>query len=400
MKKNIICYKFYSVFSNFMFQKGLFIIFLTTSAGLSNFKIGILQATLFLTNLLTEVPAGIFGDKYGRKISVLTGLSIQAVAAAGYLVFNNFYCILLLFILEGLGMSFVSGSDESLLYDDLKLNKQEDKFLNIISKARSYGYYALAAATFLGGVLQKLSWNLVYGCTSLGFIMAFLVFSLITENKNTHNDKAKVDEKPVALNKVVVNYLKTKEGTITLKFMIIISLFEASFMSYFMFSQKFFQLNGFSNTVIALIFTIARLLSGLGFVIVPIVSKKLSHKNANISIMIITGVLLMLNYFDFKYYYVISFLVVIILPYTLSALNSNFIHERIPSNIRASMISFNSMISSTILCTLYLVLGGLLDLLQPNLVISIIACFSFFSCIFFIKTTKNTQLHIDKDIAS
>lgn len=72
-------------------------------------QIGILGATMSLTHMLSEVPAGIFADKIGRKQSLLIHSFLGALTMFLYWVGNTFWIFLLASVAYGIAGAFLSG---------------------------------------------------------------------------------------------------------------------------------------------------------------------------------------------------------------------------------------------------------------------------------------------------
>ena len=114
MHKNLRLFYIYTFLSNLIFDRGIFILFLSYK-NFDNFEIGILQVSLFWANVISELPTGIFSDRWGRKFSIIIGLFLLAGSAGGHIAFNNFSSFFILFIMQGLAFAFISGSDSALL---------------------------------------------------------------------------------------------------------------------------------------------------------------------------------------------------------------------------------------------------------------------------------------------
>ncbi len=97
------------------------------SRGLSYFQIFFLYATITVATFIFEVPTGIIGDKYGRKTSIILGIFGWILFGVGFFFANSFGFFIVLFILLGINLTFISGSDEALIYDSLKQDKKETK---------------------------------------------------------------------------------------------------------------------------------------------------------------------------------------------------------------------------------------------------------------------------------
>lgn len=396
MKSLVFKYNSYYFLSNLVFQKGIFMLFLTTQRGIDNAEIAILQLSLLVGMFLSEVPTGILGDRFGRKFSVVTGLILLTSSSLGFIVFENFWVLAILFFLEGLGMSFISGSDQSLLYDNLKQMNEEDQFLKTMSTSLGLSYISLAIASVIGGLIQEVSWNLVYGLSSIAILGSILFFVSIKELSFNQSESIDLLTKKVITQKKSIidetaEYFKSYEGRKILQVFILLGAFEATCMAYFMFSQQFFHMLGLNVFVISLVFMAGRLLSGFSYFIAPKLAKKFSSRKVIISTMLGTSLFLVLNVFDFSFYYYVSFAAIVILPYISNVLNVNFIHSKIPSLTRASIMSVGSMIGSVSLGLAYLIIGFLLDATTLNITTTAIGIINLATALLYVIKTKSME---------
>ncbi len=111
--------------------------------------------------LLSEIPSGIFADRYGRKkcliwadFLITSGLFLLAVS-------QNFWHIVLGQAFCGVGIAFVSGAKDALIFDGLKELGQQKTFTKVLSK--------LNTITFALSIL---------GCLMSGFLADFISLRL------------------------------------------------------------------------------------------------------------------------------------------------------------------------------------------------------------------------------
>ncbi len=94
------------------------------SLGLSMRQVFEVQAIFGLAVMFAEIPTGYLGDMWGRKKILLLGSFINAIGFT-WLPFAQGYSGIVLFeVIVGVGMSFVSGSDISLLYETVSKPQQ------------------------------------------------------------------------------------------------------------------------------------------------------------------------------------------------------------------------------------------------------------------------------------
>ena len=86
-------------------------------------QVGILDGVAFAIGLIAEVPSGVLADKFGRDKMVRLG---QFLAGSG-LIIQAFGHGLAQFMLGQatmmIGVSFVSGADEALFFDQIKFKQ-------------------------------------------------------------------------------------------------------------------------------------------------------------------------------------------------------------------------------------------------------------------------------------
>jgi len=143
--------------------------FFTDIAGIDMVKIMTLQSTYQLTTMFMEVPTGALGDKYGRKISVILGNLFYAFGAFLYSLIPGFSTLLIAEFLMGIGTAFVSGAFSALVYDTFKEYKKEKeyfKYLTVSGKINSFGF-------LIASLLAT-----VFALFSSGNVLAFSVFGM------------------------------------------------------------------------------------------------------------------------------------------------------------------------------------------------------------------------------
>jgi len=140
--------------------------------GLTVQQIMFVQAAYSLSVAFFELPSGYFSDKLGRRLTLILGMLLTI---AGYLVIGvayDFWWFVAAEITMGLGGSFISGTDSALLYDSLIQLKRQDKYLKLEGRMYSVSTFSEAVAAIFGGWLAA-----EFGMRST--IYAFLCFLFI-----------------------------------------------------------------------------------------------------------------------------------------------------------------------------------------------------------------------------
>lgn len=148
-KKIVILYMFFVFLSNFSMLEQFLSAFLV-SLKINITIISILFFIYQFSKFIFEIPTGFISDRFGRKKSALIGFSILIISYFLLLKedINLFY---LSFFLKGLGLTFISGSVESMYIESIN----SDNLLKYNTIERFVFYSSLALSALIGGFLIK-----------------------------------------------------------------------------------------------------------------------------------------------------------------------------------------------------------------------------------------------------
>jgi MFS family permease len=159
--KNIQAIYVYLVLGNTLaasFIWGINTIFLL-DAGLSNFQAFAANALFTAGQVVFEVPTGIVADIWGRRMSYLLGTITLAAATVLYLlmwkIHGPFWGWAISSVLLGLGFTFFSGALEAWLVDALRATGFQGSLDGVFAKGQIAGGAAMLAGSVLGGVVAQ-----------------------------------------------------------------------------------------------------------------------------------------------------------------------------------------------------------------------------------------------------
>lgn len=176
--KNITLYLIYQfIFGLYPIIPIMSLFFLAKN--LSFGDIGILFAVFSLTGFLFEIPTGYFGDKYGRKYSVMLGLVILAITAYIWTLLNVVFVFAIFAGVWMLGFAFISGSFEGYIYDYLKSKNKEELYDKLLAKSGTILYAAGAIGSIIGAYLFSFNINFPYYLLSFLFVLCLIVTSFM-----------------------------------------------------------------------------------------------------------------------------------------------------------------------------------------------------------------------------
>jgi len=142
-------------------------------AGLSNAEAFAANAFFTAGMVVFEVPTGVVADTWGRRISYLLGAATLLISTLLYLYMWRTHAPLwgwaVSSILLGLGFTFFSGATEAWLVDALTFAGINDKLESVLARGQVVGGAAMLGGSLAGGFIAQ--------ATSLG--MPYVVRSVV-----------------------------------------------------------------------------------------------------------------------------------------------------------------------------------------------------------------------------
>ena len=130
-------------------------------AGLSNAEAFAANAFFSVGMVIFEVPTGVVADTRGRRFSFLLGAATLLLSTLLYLYMWNvsapFWAWAIASALLGLGFTFFSGATEAWLVDALTATGYTKDLETIFGRAQMVGGGAMLVGTVLGGVIAQLT---------------------------------------------------------------------------------------------------------------------------------------------------------------------------------------------------------------------------------------------------
>lgn len=128
--------------------------------GLSDPQIFQIQSIYYLAFILFEIPTGHLADRFGYKSCLVSGAAFLSLANLLPLLSANFIGMLAHFLLIAASRALISGAASALLFESLKKINCQDHYKEIEGSARSYSLVAK-----------------VIGWTGVGYLMSWSLFS-------------------------------------------------------------------------------------------------------------------------------------------------------------------------------------------------------------------------------
>ena len=127
------------------------IYFLDRGISLTGFMI--LMATLNLSSIASELPTGLFADRFSRKWSIFVGALIGSVGVILLILATSYIVFMVGFVVVGVGAAFASGADIALFYDSIKGAGLEGRFQHFLARALAIENISMVGGTLITGAI-------------------------------------------------------------------------------------------------------------------------------------------------------------------------------------------------------------------------------------------------------
>lgn len=334
------------------------VLFYRNEIGMTQGQVIIVQVYFTTIVLLTEIPSGYFADKFGYKTSIVISHILYFLAILTYCFAQEFWHILAVETLLGLGLVFKSGADSALMYDTHVDLQKTDQYHKVEGKNQAAFSIAEGLASIIGGLIAT-----YLTLRAPLYFQAIVAFIGIPIALTLTEPKRHVFEDPTA------NWQNIKSAAkfalvqnANLRWVILIKMvldFGGFFMIWFI--QPYWEMAGVPLSLFGILWALLQ----FNIAFWAILSHKLKEENlakvllASIAIQCIAYIFLSLS---------IS-IIGILMIFTFGAIRGlikpiyiNYINHRTMSHMRATVLSVESMVSSLGFATLAPFIGYSADL--------------------------------------
>ena len=324
--------------------------------GLSLLQIGLLESIFHGTSLLCEIPSGMLADRFSYKTNLYLA-RLASIVSSILILFGqgSFWIYAIAMMVNALSYNFDSGTSTAFLYDSAVEAGQKDRYLQISSFLSGVAEVTRTLGTVVAGffIHGALAWTYLI---AIGF--SFLSIILIYFMKEP---MAKRGRNEVLTFKTIVLQVRKEwqEKPVLFYWMMTYQLVGTLMcMFYFYYQQKISDLVGWQVSLVMLIG------SGLNLIAVYVASqigKKWNSNRVFPTLVALTGLALLLVFSGTPF----AFLLVYLLTNTLYAVYQpiyfNDLQGYLPSSVRATMLSINSMLFSLSMIVIFPLIGWLID---------------------------------------
>jgi len=348
----------YTFFFNLNLTRGIWMIYLA-GRGFSLLQLGIFEGVFHITSFLMEVPTGATADIWGRKASRLWGRVLFFASLFIMLFSRSFFIQLSGFVLCATGYNLESGAGEAFVYDSMLLSGRHEDYKATAGKQNLVMQSAFIAAYILGGYLAVRSYYAVYVFSIIFTVLSFITALFFIEPVISTEKKDKSFSFSNIKNSM---YRQTGESILVIKkqpriaFLIIFSELIFTFItSLFFYLQNYWKGNGVSEFSIGITFAVSALAAGLTAYKASVIEKIIGEKG--VLLLMPTALLVCLWGISSTPYKAQFYVLTGVIDGILAVAVSDYINRLIPSENRATVLSFQSMAFSFFMIIFFPLIG-------------------------------------------
>jgi MFS family permease len=150
---------------------------LFTDSGLSVAQVSSLFVIWSVTGFVLEVPSGAWADTIDRRRLLVLAALVHALGFASWVLWPTYPGFALGFVLWGVAGSLMSGTFESLLYDELDAHGEAHRYARITGWSHAAAMTANLVASVSAAPLMRLGGYDVVGWASVGVCLVELLLA-------------------------------------------------------------------------------------------------------------------------------------------------------------------------------------------------------------------------------
>ncbi|MCK3654720.1 MFS transporter [Pasteurellaceae bacterium Macca] len=372
----------FGFFSSLFFERSLWMIYLQ-GKGFSMSEISFFQIGLNIAMFAFEIPSGIVSDRFGRKISMFLGLACTITYLVGMLIAENNISVFIFFIIYGFGIALLSGTEQSLIYDELLFKRRKKLYHKIIGRYNFISISALAISSFLGGVIAEYNaWDMIF---YLGVISQFIAMIVLFSVVDFYNRNFIHDRESISIFKIFRN-ISLNIYTLIIS----LALFQGVFSSITLYYQTVLKDNNFSLLFISGIYSISFLFSAFSSVFSGWIAGLMGEKRSIILFSLLLLCFLALSLLFGDVWVALTFIIILISYEIIDTSLGVLLNHSLSPNDRGTILSMANSLCSLIMILSFWLIGVLSNYLDFSKIIfaSGIFCILVFITIFHLHSKK------------
>jgi len=341
--------------------------------GKSVTDIAVLIALWSTFAIIFEVPAGILADRWNRKNMLAISEILKGFCFVIWFFSHTFIMFAVGFLFWGIASAFVSGTEEGLIYDNLKSDGDEESFTKVYGKAQFYANIGTVTGIISAGVI--VNFITIPGIALISAAICFInvFFALGIREKNYYSEQT--DEKSTGYFetfKEAGTFIKdSRIALISILFLILFASLGGYLDEFDALISNDFEL---SHVWVSVILTVRFVFIAIGDLLAPIVEKKIASIKQIFLLNALACVSLLIFALIWNQFALLIFGLAFMVMAITEILLVNILQNEIKEEGRATVMSFYGIgqnIGMICVSLVYALLAGMFSLQQVYIIISV-----------------------------
>jgi len=341
--------------------------------GKSVTDVAVLIALWSVFAIVVEIPSGILADRWNRRNMLAISAVLQGICFIVWFFSHTLLMFALGFVFWAVSGAFVSGTEEGLIYDNLKNDGREGDFTEIYGKAQFYANVGAIVGIASAGVMASFISIETIALISAAICFANVAFALQIRERNFYSEK--LDEEEAGFFETIKGAGSFIKGSRVALVAILFLVLFASLSSYLdEFDALIINDWGISHIWVSVILTVRFAFIALGDILAPRVQKKVSSIRQIFLLNGLACVLLTVFAVMWNQYAILIFGVASMIMAIAEILLVNALQQEIQEEGRATVMSFYSVGQNVVMICftlIYAALAGIFTLQQVYIIIAI-----------------------------
>ena len=326
--------------------------------GLSLLQIGLLESIFHGTSLLCEIPSGMLADRFSYKTNLYLA-RLASIVSSILILFGqgNFWIYAIAMMVNAWSYNFDSGTSTAFLYDSAVEAGQKDRYLQISSFLSGVAEVTRTLGTVVAGffIHGALAWTYLIAI-GLSFLSIILIYFM-------KEPMAKRGRNEVLTFKMIVQQVRKEwqEKPVLFYWMLTYQLLGTIMCMFYFYYQN--QLPDLEGWQISMVMLIGSVLNIWAVYLASKIGKKYAALKLFPILVLLTGVTYLLSYIGTSLIYILIYLISNALYALFQPIFDNDLQKRLPSEVRATMLSVYSMMFSLSMIVIFPLTGWLIDYL-------------------------------------
>jgi MFS family permease len=325
-------------------------------AGLSFFEVFLANAAFSAGMVVFEVPTGVVADTLGRRVSFLLSVVVLSVTTLLYVALAEVEAGVVAFavvsVLMGLGFTFYSGAMEAWLVDALSVTGHDGALDAIFARGQQITGAAMLVGTVGGGLLGQVDLSIPYLVRSALLVAVFAIAYAVMHDIGFTPQRLTIAELPSAVAGNARDGVTYGWGQRPLRLLMLASFFQLGFFMWAFYASQPYLLDllGSDAVWVAGLVTAGIALSTIaGNQLVDVLSRRCGRRTTLLlgAAAVETCAAIVLGVVSSFWAALPALLLITAASGVTSPVRQAYLHQVVPSEKRATVVSFDSMISNT-----------------------------------------------------